>query len=102
MGWARIAMRRKASFEGELSLLPRKTRQRIARARRQTTEGSFAEDPQRCRWRARGEVGLPSACLAVRHARIALAAIPRPETARKPIWLAVGNACAWSMPHFDS
>jgi hypothetical protein len=38
-------MGRKASYEGELLLLPRMTMQQIARARVQTTAGSFAEDP---------------------------------------------------------
>ena len=47
-GWVRIGMSRKASFDGKLSLLPRMTMQRIARARVQTTAGSFAEDP-RCK-----------------------------------------------------
>ena len=40
---AGIGMRRKASCEGERQLLPRKTRQQIARARVQTTAGNFAE-----------------------------------------------------------
>ena len=44
-GWVRIGISRKASFDGKLSLVPRMTMQRIARARVQTTAGSFAEGP---------------------------------------------------------